>query len=578
MQNSEIPSEVDLNSFEGLTRLFQFGVGVRDDKNSQTELSLLEERLELSSYTPSTQGALEDTIKYLNSLGYEGRFERACELIAGATDYRSVLNAKHRKTLLEAIDGKDRIRFSFSEMVLPCLRHAKKKQNSLSENIEIRFSGTGPDTHLMAMAALFLELPVYVETNPPWDPDILIDNEPDVKPLDLEVTAPPLEFVASRAPELEQSVRRSRLPRAVDRGKYDLESVMMNYLSSAEPAALAFVSVTFAKAPKQSRLKARQNLIDNLRIRRMTELQHSSSPLIAIETTSSEEISEKIRMVASTSLQDFAIHDYDCPELRGKSENVTRDEIKSAGDTLFPSRYLARGPTGGNSISTAFRNIRTPPKHRLVDLFEIIRPKALKKDAAGDAVVTELRPSDISMRGDLHGTSRVVNVRAGSESNFDNQKLSEGDVVFAHRGPVGRVCYITQEDIAETDLWAAQSLMIFRPRKSTSKKPIPYFDPRILYMYLSTPKVQDDWLKLAIGDRSPAIPIGEVERFALPEGLIIDRKLAKSKDGRYDPDSSYGQLRDAFRERQATLRSVRTLETKLDDDLEKVWDVFWPRD
>lgn len=97
-------------------------------------------------------------------------------------------------------------------------------------------------------------------------------------------------------------------------------------------------------------------------------------------------------------------------------------------------------------------------------------------------------------------------------------------------------------------------------------------------MYLSTPKVQDSWLKLAIGDRSPAIPIGEVERFALPDSLMIDRKLAKSKDERYDSDSTYGQLRDAFRERQATLRSVRALETKLDDQLEKAWDIFWPLD
>lgn len=126
--NSEIPSEVDLNSFEGLTRLFQFGVGLRDNANSQTELSLLEERLELSPYHPPTQGALVDAINYLNSLGYDGRFEKACELIAGATDSRSTLNAKHRKTLLEAIVGKNSIRFSFSEMVLPCLRHAREKQ------------------------------------------------------------------------------------------------------------------------------------------------------------------------------------------------------------------------------------------------------------------------------------------------------------------------------------------------------------------------------------------------------------------------------------------------------------------
>lgn len=576
--NSEIPSEVDLNSVEGLTRLFQFGVGVRDNETSQTELSLLEERLELSPYHPPTQGALEDTIKYLNSLGNEGRSEKAFELIAEAANYRSVLNAHHTKTLLAAIDGKDRIRFSFSEMVLPCLRHAKKKQKSRPESFEIRFSGTGPETHLMAMAALFLELPVYVETGPPWNPDILLDDEPDVRPLDLEVTAPPLEFVASGAPELELSLRRSGLPRAVDRGKYDLESVMMDYLSSARPAALAFVSVTFATSTKQSRLRARQNLLRNMRIRRMTELSNNPSRLIAIETTSSVEISKRIRMVASTSQQDFGNQEFDSSEVRGKSEFVTLDDVQSAGSSLNPSRYLARGPTGGKSIAAVFRNLKAPSKHLMIDFFEIIRPKTVKKDASGNAVVTELRPSDISMRGDLLGSCRVVSVRKGSESNLNDQKLREGDIVFAHRGAVGRVCYITEDDIADKDLWAAQSLLIFRPRKQSSGNSRPYCDPRILYMYLSTPKVQADWLRLSIGDRSPAIPIGEVERFALPESLMIDRKLAKSKDDRYEPDSTYGQLRNAFLERQTTLRSVRALETKLDHELEKVWEVLWPRD
>lgn len=576
--NSEIPSEVDLSSFEGLTRLFQFGVSVRGDENSQAALSRLEERLGLPSYHPPTQGALEDTINYLNSLGNEGRSEKAFELIAAAADYKSVLNTQHTKTLSQATDTKNSIRFSFSEMVLPCLRHAKKKHKSRLEHFGTRFAGIGPETHLVAMAALFLELPVYVEAGPPWDPDLLLDGEPDVRPPDIEVTAPPLEFVASGAPELELSVRKSRLPRAVDRGKYDLESVMMNYLSSARSAALAFVSLTFATSTKQSRLRARQNLLQNMRIRKMTELPNNPFPLVVIETTAAEAVSEKIRMVASSSRQEFGNHEFDSSELRGRSELVGLDEIQSAGSSLNPSRYLAKGPTGGKSIAAVFKNLRAPSKHMMIDFFDIIRPKTVKKDASGNADVAELRPSDISMRGDLLGSCRIVGVRQGAERNLDDQKLREGDVVFAHRGAIGRVCYITEHDIAEKDLWAAQSLLIFRPRKQSSGNSRPYCDPRVLYMYLSTPKVQEGWPKLAIGDRSPAIPIGEVERFALPDSLMIDRKLAKSKDERYDSDSTYGQLRDAFRERQATLRSVRELETKLDHELEKVWEVLWPRD
>ncbi|MBU2991890.1 hypothetical protein Q4555_14390 [Octadecabacter sp. 1_MG-2023] len=572
-----MPLEVDTKTVEGLTRLFQFGIRFRSDDRDLTRLSSTEGRLGIDPYYPASRGALEDTVRYLESLGHEGRFEKAYELIGAAIGHTQIKEDDLQKTLLRLTTQKSAVRFSFSKMILLCLRHTRELQIAQRMKFEVRFSGVGPEVYLMAMAALFLEVPIYVESGPPWNPDALINGEPDTEPPELEVTFPPTGFTASNAPELDKSVRKSGLPRAVDRGKYDLESVMMNYLSLAEPEALALVSHTFATSPKQSRLRTRQNLLQKLRIRRITELSLSSPHLIAIETTASDDMSEQIRMGSSASQPEFDSLEFSGLVFPGKSTSVSIDEIKAAGSLLSPRRYLAVGPTGGNSIGAVFKNSRTPPKHKLIQLFKIIRPKTTKKDPNGEFAIKELRPSDISERGDLSGSYREIQVRKGTESNLEPQKLRRNDVVFAHRGSIGRVCYITDDDIEQTDLWAAQSLLIFRARKQRSgEEAPPYCDPRILFMYLLTSKVQDTWSKLAIGDRSPAIPIGEIERFALPDRLLIKKKLKKSQDNRYDPVSPYGQLRDAYNDWQATLRAVRELEEKLNYDREKVWDISWP--
>ena len=579
MRNIELQLEVDTTTIEGLTRLFQFGIGIRDDDRSSTDLSSIESRLSLAPYDPAARGALEDTIRYLDSLGHEERFEQAYQLIGAAMGDTQIQQNNLQKTLLSLTTRKSVVRFSFSQMVLPCLRHTKELQKAKGQKYNARFSGVGPEVHLMAMAGLFLELPIYVETGPPWSPDVLIDGEPDTEPPELEVTFPPPEFLASNAPGLENSVRKSGLPRAVDRGKYDLESVMMNYLSSAEPRAIALVSHTFATSTKQSRLKARQNLLQQLRVGRITELSLSSPRLIAIETTASDDMSEQIKMGSSASQPEFDILEFSGRVFPGKSISVSIDEIGAAGSLLSPRRYLTVGPTGGNSIGAVFKNMRTPPKHKLYQLFEIIRPKTTKKDPNGEFSIKELRPSDLSERGDLSGSYREVRVRKGSESKFDAQKLRRNDVVFAHRGSIGRVCYITDDDVQQTDLWAAQSLLIFRARKQGSgDSALPYCDPRVLFMYLLTTKVQDAWSNLAIGDRSPAIPIGEIERFALPDRLLIKKKPKKTHDNLYDTETPYGQLREAYTDWQVTLRAARDLDQKLNQNREKVWGISWSHD
>lgn len=594
--SANIPSEVDIHSVEGLTKLFRFGVGMREDEAERAALSRTEERLKLAPYTPRTRGALEDAVAHLDQLGVEARFEWACDRIAAVSNPANRPDGAMTEHLLHISSQNDVVRFSFSPAVLLCLKHARavrKRETRPFNDHAVRYAGVGADVQLVGMTALFLNLPIYAEAGTPWDPDRVLDGEPDTEPPDIEITFPPSDFRREQAPGLEISVRTSRLPRAVDRGKYDLESVMLDYLCKAEPRALAFTSEKFITSTNQSRLKARQNLLQSRRICRVAEYRTGSLAEVLIETCPSDDPSVEVRMVSTDSFELFSMSGHGSPQVRGKSEQVTLEEILAAGSSLAPTRYLAQGPTGGRGITAAFKNMRTPTKYRLADLFEVVRPKATKDNSVGELEIKELRPSDLSEHGQLLGPFRQISVKASLEKNLEEQQLKAGDIVFAHRGPYGRVAYVTEDDIKraktkrdetkkgdpeKSGIYAAQSLFIFRARRRTSsRKHQGYCDPRALFMYLMTERVRAGWEKLAIGDRSPSLPIGEIERFAIPSNLVTDRKPGKGTNASGRDDDYTAKVIYAFKDRQDLLRKMRDLEDEMNDGLQRVWETSWSK-
>jgi hypothetical protein len=300
--------------------------------------------------------------------------------------------------------------------------------------------------------------------------------------------------------------------------------------------------------------------------------------LIELDTTDEE--TDAIRMESTATIERFLGKLSQGREIRGKSELVTVDNIRSLGDSLAPKRYLSKGPVGGRGIGEVFRNIHTPSTHKLADLFEIIRPKTTKDNPTGTMQINELRPGDISENGNLSGAFRKIHVKPALETGLQEQKIKAGDILFAHRGPIGRVGYVTQADVEAADMWAAQSLLIFRPQRRKSGKGLqPYCDPRVLFMYLLVPKVRESWLKLAIGDRSPAIPIGEVERFGLPENLLLEKKPQKGRrlENNSKPASYNDLIVDEFGARQAHLMKMREIETSMKDELDRVWETAWTK-
>ncbi len=264
--------------------------------------------------------------------------------------------------------------------------------------------------------------------------------------------------------------------------------------------------------------------------------------------------------------------------LRGKSDVVAVDEILAAGGSLAPSRYLGDGPTGGRSLSDHFQNTYKPTRHRLADFFEIIRPKTTKSDPVGTLLLREVRAGDLTENGEISGASRQINIRATLESGLEEQLLKPGDVLFAHRGPVGRVAYVNGSEVDASKVWAAQSLLIFRPRRSTpAKDGLHYCDPRVLFMYLLTAKVRSSWSKLAIGDRSPAIPIGEIERFGLPNNLLLPKKTKEPINATLPPENYTAVMVAAFKDRQIKLAEIRDIEADMAEGLNQVWETAWSK-
>jgi len=429
----------------------------------------------------------------------------------------------------------------------------------------------------MACASLFLNLPIYTETGLPWDPDtILDDGDPNFEKPDYEISFPPAVVRLDDAYELEDSIRAQELPRAIDRGKYDIESVTVSHLSSCEWPATIGVTSDFLSSTKQSRLIARQRMLADQRISKVSHLNKAEPPKFFIELAKPGYMNDSINMSQSPDLRSPK----DKKPFFSNARDVSYDEIRSAGHSLMPSRYMTKGPAGGNGIVEVIRNEFKEKKFNLSELFEVIRPKETKNAAEGTLEIQELRAGNITPNGEIEGRLRNVSIRATRMPSLDEQVVKAGDILLAHRGSIGHVAYITETDNTNIGLWAGQTLFILRERKltSSSKSKI-YCDPRVLFMYLLTPKVHEHWRSILTGDKNPSIPIGEVESLGLPENIVLPTKPRRGISPKNVKGASgyVEQVIFDFEKRQAMLLQVRELQKDMDDGLKRVWDTAWKK-
>lgn len=94
-----------------------------------------------------------------------------------------------------------------------------------------------------------------------------------------------------------------------------------------------------------------------------------------------------------------------------------------------------------------------------------------------------------------------------------------------------------------------------------------------------TPDVQRSWRGLAIGDRSPAIPIGQIESFRLPENLLLPNKPRQTAlPIGSTPARNYTEILLAeFQLRQNKLKELSLIQSSMNEGLDRVWKASWSK-
>ncbi|PRY89501.1 restriction endonuclease subunit S [Donghicola tyrosinivorans] len=576
----EMPFEIDTSTMVGLTRLLRFAIRLREDPDDEAALNLIESRLRLEPYWPEFRGALEDYSRKLDSLHPDQKFEEICKLIYQVLPPEGRLLDDLTDDILHEVYEQRVVRFSFLPSMLLCLRFARfqtMRRKIWYHGYTIRYAGRSEDKALMACASLFLDLPIYTETGLPWLPDaILDDGEPNYEKPDYEISFPPALARPEDACELEESVRAEKLPRSIDRGKYDLESVTLNYLSMADWPATVFVTYDFLSSTKQSRLIARQRLIQFDRVTQVSQLRDSKPKIFFIRLEKSSYLNDSVYFNSSSNLNSRRREIFRF----SKERVVSYEEIEEAGYSLNPSRYMIKGPAGRRDIDEITRNGFEAKKFKLSDLFEVIRPKETKNAEEGTLEIRELRAGNITPNGEIEGDFRRINIRASRQLSLEEQEIKAGDILFAHRGSIGRVAYISEADKDNIGLWAGQTLFILRERKLTSSsKSKAYCDPRVLFMYLMTPEVRRQWGYALTGVKNPCIPIGEVESLGLPENIVLPKRPRRRISSRNTKvaGSYVEQIVFEFDKWQENLLQVREIQKGMDNRLKRVWDMAWTK-
>jgi hypothetical protein len=579
MTNEEIVRWEGVQTVAGLTGLFRYALRTGRKKSVRKALDRLEKRLLLQPYQPQLTGTLNDQIHELHSMGENERFSWVYNRIWDALSHSERLADEVVRDIVKSVGPDDAVRFSFAPALLPCLRYAQIQRfngRGIFRPYAIRYSGVGKDVHLIAFASLFLGLSIYVESRAPWSPEPEIDlsETNEIEWPDVEVSFPPPQLAAADYPDFEHSIRQSQIPRAVDRGRYAIECIMLGYLERQSSRAVVFVSKNLISSTRQSCLRTRQSLISSGRVARVTELTEQSSVAFAgadhfVELNHSKIEQHEIWMTRAKKISQVLGGDVPTRQLISKSQRVPPKDIEAAGHTFAPNRYIANSRGDGGGILVAFRDLSNPTNSRLADYFEIIRPKATKHDPVGEFDLWEVRASNLSGFGEIEGTYRHLTVRQAKMEAIAEQKVRKDDILFAHRGPIGRVSYVRDAPQVGHELWASQSLMIIRQkaRKASSKF---YCDRKALFLYLLNEGVRHSWSIVAVGDRSPAIPIGEIERRGLPNNLITEVKRLRSTKILGDDNGIDSLIKAEFQAYEECIADMNEAKRALHDSLERV--------
>ena len=170
---------------------------------------------------------------------------------------------------------------------------------------------------------------------------------------------------------------------------------------------------------------------------------------------------------------------------------------------------------------------------------------------------------------------RALTVRETVVPNIEPQRARPRDVLFVHRTHIGRVAYIDPEglpflinqglfnesyELRQVWPWVSQGVTILRPRlRNSFDIDQRQCDSRLLYMFLLAHGIGNTWHEKASGRSSPAVPVGEIERTAIPTELV---------EGVIDPDGT-DYTKDRREVREALLRKYEERREAIEDIVRK---------
>ena len=223
--------------------------------------------------------------------------------------------------------------------------------------------------------------------------------------------------------------------------------------------------------------------------------------------------------------------------------DVSYSEIEDNNAILTVDRYLqAEGVTALNAfldrVGTA----------ELASVIELVRPKALRRDEAGEYAAYEASPGDFGPNGFLQRPARRIPLDESAYRAARQQQVRPGDVLLSVKGTIGAVALVPDDvpDMDQPEIWTAgQSIMILRPKRSGGMGAVP------LYAFLAHPLMREFLQAFAGGTTIPALNVKDLRALRIPmlehaEQHRLEAKFAETLE-RYARIAKLQQEIDAVR-------------------------------
>lgn len=565
----------DLLELDDVAALFRQGCIERGPSKDVGALRKLDARMGEARTDETASGVFSAVLAAWRVMGEQDRLDAVITTIEASLEqhggYRRVTRAS-AKAILERCAIPLRVRFCYDASALPCLMHAARTARADMRALFgytstwAQFCGSQPVAKLIGYAALFLRAPLHIEGCLPWQSETRDPDADPFAPIALEVSMPEGHRGFDHDPTIIEAAKKTGLPRASVKGCIDVEALALKHAADVDHASIVFVSAQTCGSARQAARKARSGLLASPGFRQVWAVQgplykNEFGGTCIVEMGEAVEPTETVVMRHINKIDGFKDHIKEARAVRGQVQLVPVEEIARAGNDLRPSRYITREARRPASIRSALAGRWKPERVSLASEYDVLRATYARNDPIGTAEIHEVRPSDFSAHGVLQGPGRRLMVRDSRLSALEGQRIRKNDVLLVHRTGVGRVYLADEGPLVKNGIWIGQGITILRKRLLLSSDiPRPRLDHRLLYMFLLSSDVQETLREAAQANKG-VVPIGDVERLAIPSVLLADSRIMGPGTEREEaPRRVRSNILTAFKMHRGNLAAIDQIE------------------